>query len=87
MTTIRPPRVLSYFEALETKYGVHFTFDALTEEELQTLEAYTREAIDSSHGLGADDQRNLGVLLKLIREQLTYRYRSQWMKQRTGTGR
>ena len=80
------PEVLTYFETLEEKYSVDFTFDVLTLEELRTLEYLTREAIDSDHSLDRDDQRNLGVLLKLVGNQLAYRQRSQWLGRRTAAG-
>ena len=80
------PEVLRYFETLEEKYSVDFTFDVLTLHELRTLESLTREAIDSDHGLDRDDQRNLGVLLKLVGNQLAYRQRSHWLGRRTAAG-
>lgn len=82
MNTPETLEVLRYFETLETKYSVNFTFDALSLDELRTLETLTRQAIDTRHDLERADRRNLGVLLKLIGDQLAYRQRSQWLGRR-----
>jgi hypothetical protein len=82
----RPP-ILSYFEALEAKYSVNFTFDALSVQELRKLELLSREAIETEPGLDNGDRRNLGILLKLVQEQLSYRQSFQWVRPRAASGR
>jgi hypothetical protein len=87
MTQSERPPILSYFEALEAKYSVNFTFDVLSVPELRTLELLSREAIETEPGLDTGDRRNLGILLKLVQEQLSYRQSFQWVHPRAASGR
>ena len=64
----RPP-LADYFDEIEAKYGEDFTFDKLTDDELQTLERLGRHAIDQDQRVTWQEKQNLAPLITLIEIQ------------------
>ena len=69
------PKIVRYFDGLESKYGERFTFDILADSELLKMECLTREALQRDTRITEDDQNSARPLLMLIEKQCGYRRR------------
>lgn len=60
------PPLAEYFNRMEAKYGEGFSFDALSDDELSTLERLGRHAIEEDPRVSRQEKRNLAPLITLI---------------------
>lgn len=70
----RPP-LADYFDELEDRYGEAFSFDRLTDSELQEVERLGRDAIEQDPNVTEVEKVNLRPLLMVIEQQQAKRKR------------
>lgn len=63
------PPLADYFDQMEAKYGADFSFDALSDDELLTLERLGRHAVDEDQRVTWQEKQNLAPLIALIEIQ------------------
>lgn len=70
----RPP-LADYFDQLETRHGENFSFDRLTDAELDEVERLGRDAIEYDPNVTEVEKVNLRPLLMVIEQQRAKRGR------------
>ncbi len=63
------PAIADYFDELESRYGVQFAFDQLSDSELLEVERLGRHAIEEDARVTAEEKQALRPLLLLIGHQ------------------